>query len=105
MSTPSSRHGSARIVGREHYGSAVSSRVSKFGTLGDRVAKMKTPRTSSATTPKHVWVRSEGDEIVPGLLLSWIRGGDGGWSGLVATAVTGTEAVVTRIPAARLRPA
>ena len=77
----------------------MSSRVSSFGSLSERV------RASQPAKPKqersaHVWV--DGDR--PGVLLSWQRADDGAWTAQVAFIEAPGRLTVEWLPAGRVRP-
>ena len=53
---------------------------------------------------RHVWVRSGGDLVYPGLVLAWRRTSDGfGWEAQVAVARPGSV-LTSWLPAADLTP-
>lgn len=75
----------------------MSSRVSSFGSLGERV---RTTPVAKQDRSAHVWV--DGDR--PGVLLSWQRTADGTWTALVAFVKEPGQLTVECLPSARVRP-
>ena len=65
------------VVGGRRKNPGMSSRVSSFGSLSERV---RTTPVAKQDRSAHVWV--DGDR--PGVLLSWQRTADGTWTALVA---------------------
>ncbi len=85
----------------------VSSRIhSEFGTLGERVAAMT--RGVGDERPvdpaRHVWVKTSSGRQA-GLLVAWVRGGDGKWWGKVAVSDAPGEASLHLVAGRLLTPA
>lgn len=75
----------------------MSSRVSSFGSLSERVG---TAPPTKQERSAHVWV--DGDR--PGVLLSWQRSEDGSWAAQVAFIEAPGRLIVECLPSARVRP-
>lgn len=85
----------------------VSSRIhSEFGTLGDRVAAMSRalPDDRPVDPARHVWVKTSSGRQA-GLLVAWVRGGDGKWWGKVAVSDAPGEASLQLVASGLLTPA
>lgn len=85
----------------------VSSRIhSEFGTLGDRVAAMTrgVPDDPPVDPARHVWVKTVSGRQA-GLLVAWVRGGDGKWWGKVAVSDAPGEASLQLVDSSLLTPA
>ena len=84
----------------------VSSKIhSEFGTLGERVAAMKPPPAERPVDPaRHVWVTSASGRQA-GLLVAWVRAGDGTWWGKVAVSDAPGEASLQLVDSSLLTPA
>ena len=85
----------------------VSSRIcSEFGTLGDRVAAMTRalPDDRPVDPARHVWVKTSSGRQA-GLLVAWVRGGDGTWWGKVAVSDAPGEARLQLVASSLLTPA
>ncbi len=84
----------------------VSSRIgSEFGTLGERLAAMKpTPVERPVDPARHVWVKAPAGRRA-GLLVAWVRGGDGRWWGKVAVSDAPGEASLQLLDGSLLTPA
>ena len=75
----------------------MSSRVSSFGSLSERVGATPTAKQERRA---HVWV--DGD--LPGVLLTWRRADDGSWMAQVAFIEAPGRLIVEWLPSARIRP-
>ena len=84
----------------------VSSRIgSEFGTLGERLAAMKpTPVERPVDPARHVWMKASAGRRA-GLLVAWVRGGDGRWWGKVAISDASGEASLQLLDSSLLTPA
>lgn len=84
----------------------VSSRIgSEFGTLGERVAAMEpAPAERSVDPARHVWVKAASGRQA-GLLVGWVRAGDGTWWGKVAVSEAPGEASLQLVDGKLLTPA
>lgn len=85
------------LVGGCRQNLGMSSRVSSFGSLSERV---RTTPVAMQDRSAHVWV--DGDR--PGVLLSWQRIADGSWTALVAFVKEPGQLTVECLPSARVRP-
>ncbi len=78
---------------------------SEFGTLGERLAAMKpTPVERPVDPARHVWVKAPAGRRA-GLLVAWVRGGDGRWWGKVAVSDAPGEASLQLLDSSLLTPA
>lgn len=85
----------------------MSSRIrSEFGTLGERVAAMTraVPDARPVDPARHVWVKTLSGRQA-GLLVAWVRGGDGKWWGKVAVSDAPGEASLQLVASSLLTPA
>ena len=83
----------------------VSSRIgSEFGTLGERVAAMNASPAERPVDPaRHVWVTSASGRQA-GMLVAWVRAGDGAWWGKVAVSDAPGEASLQLVDGKLLGP-
>lgn len=85
----------------------MSSRIrSEFGTLGERVAAMTRalPDDRPVDPARHVWVKTSSGRQA-GLLVAWVRSGDGKWWGKVAVSDAPGEASLQLVAGSLLTPA
>lgn len=85
----------------------MSSRIdSEFGNLGERVAAMTraVPEDRPVDPARHVWVKAPSGRQA-GLLVAWVRGGDGKWWGKVAVSDAPGEASLQLVAGSLLTPA
>lgn len=78
----------------------MTNKVSRFGTLAERAARIEAQRRDRL--PRHVLVRDDAGGRTPGLLLSWQRGGDNTWQGSVVALDAAGEPELVLLVANRL---